>query len=317
MTTPTFRALISALIIALLGVYFFHQDLHLALGEMTPIWWLLSSLWAWLIMLLSAMIVFKARLGRLPAPLTLAFFPICQSISGYLLPVQGSLAFASVYFKRAHGIPFRRTISLNLVLGLVSATMVGVCGLGLVLMEGVQQQNWPIFAFVATTPAALILSIQLLGFRLTASHLPKKKSAILRALQAGVGTIYEQVTVLASSPSIALLYAGKIFLYTAWFVFLDHALGLNLHPTHLLYLVFAVEASIIFKVTPGNWGVSQASGGVALSLIGAPIKAGVLLVTISMISVLILNLVLGYFATRYLAGALALRNPRSLYRAGQ
>jgi hypothetical protein len=314
MKTGAFRAVISVLVVILLGAYIVHHELVKTLSEMSPIWWVASSAWAWLIMTVSALIVFLARIGRFPDLGTIVFFPICQSIAGYILPVQGSMAFTSVYFKRTHGVSIRRTVSLNLIIGLVSILLLGLTGLAMVVAGATEGGQWAFFSLISVAPPALYASLGLaeVGARfLGPSDIGIKIHEALRRLRL---TLRDQARTLATKPAIPILYVLRILLYTGWFVLLDHALGLELETLVLFYMVFAVEAAVIFKLTPGNWGISQASGAVALSLIGEPVPDGVLLITVSMLSILLLDLAVGYFASRHLSSVMALKRFQAIYR---
>lgn len=309
MKNPRSRSALAILVFFALVWYLIDSGLTQQLLSLSVRSWVASGLLGWSIMILSSWIVFIARLGILPPTKTLLLFPICQSLAGLIFPFQGSLSFTSIYFKYIHHLDISQTIGVNALLLVSYVLLLGLSGLSLSYAYNSAAAIWT-FALISVIPV-IILMISI-AVKRHEGHL--KKNSIIATIVAFFIDVQSQWPTLLRHPTIAGVYAARLVLYLIWFIFLGHALEANLSIHQLLYLVFAVEASLIFKITPGNWGVSQASGGAALALIEAPVADGVLLITVSMLSVLLLNLALGYAAVRQFTLEFALKKKTNLYR---
>ena len=296
-----------ALAIAMVGLlfgYLHRTGLLEHLADLDWYWWLLSSVTAWMAMIFSSWTMFLAKIRATPRPRTLAFYPIVQNLAGYIFPVQGSLVFSMFYFRHVYNIEFAKALSFNLVILLFSVSACGLCGL-LLLFEGGRAQEGSGLSF-------LLLSLMLSGpvvvfvfclFTPIESDVQGKSAygfvgtSVLQALSA----LQQQIREFLSSVPIFCTYCGKVIVYFAWFWFLAEALSIDFSLLELIFLVFAVESSLIFKFVPGNWGVAQATGGIALALVGSSVADGVLLITVWMLSVVILIASVGWIAASYIA----------------
>ncbi len=288
----------------LLFAYLYFNDLLKHFLELEWYWWLVSILLAWVVMVLSSWVMFLAKVGVTPDFRTLIFFPVVQNIAGYLFPIQGSLVFSSLYFKRAHEVDFGTTLSFNLAILLLSVAAVGLCGLVL-LINGTEP---PSVRYVSLAVFLMMLtcsmSVFVLCYRCSRMKSIGRRSSIDSRLHGFLTQrlldVRHQVEKFRELPFIILPYFGKVIIYVVWFWFLAQALDSELSVMEVLFLVFAVEASLVFKLVPGNWGVAQASGGVALALVDGPVADGVLVITMSMASVAVLIVCIGSFSVNHM-----------------
>jgi hypothetical protein len=315
-TKRVLRATFFLAVILGLGAYIFWKDLHKEISSLALGWWLLACAFAWASMTLNATIAFWVRLGSLPALRTLVSFPVCQNIAGYLFPFQGSLAFSSFYFLKVHGLSISRTVTLNVLLTLASASLFGLFGLALAAGQG-GEESAPtlLFLLIAAAPAMLLMlawALPLGPIMDKPGDRPAGRAA--KWLAQAIEDLNGQARTVLSKPRILSTYAARLGVIVFWYGTLNLALETHLGWLEICYLVLAVEASIVLKLTPGNWGVSQASAAVALELIGRPPEDGVLIVTTAMLSVLLLDIAVGYFTSRQIASRLTGTDAKSLYR---
>ena len=292
--------------------YVVHSGLHRYLLSISIQSWVFSAILGWGIMVLSSWIIFTARIGSIPVLKTLVLFPVCQSLAGLIFPFQGSLYFTSIYFSCVYDLKIGETVGVNILLLLTYIFFLGLTGLSLAYSYNNAEVMW-LFGFILVIPIVVIsvsyANIKPTKFQTEQYSAKKAINLLLRFCR----SVQIQWPVILSRPAIVGVYVARIIMYLTWFAFLSHVLNTALSVHQLFYLIFAVEASLIFKFTPGNWGVSQASGGIALSLIGGPVTDGVLLITVSMISVLMVDIAIGYFAVGHFTRLFALQRNANLY----
>jgi hypothetical protein len=267
------------------------------MDHIAPSSWFISAIFGWQVMILTTWMIFIARIGKTPELGALFLFPICQNLAGYIIPIQGSLAFTSIYFKFVYNTNISQTISVNIALVLSYACLFGITGLILSTANG-NFTTAITFALVSITSlAAPILSMLTSGQKSTVYQQPNLFHRLLLISE----KIKNKQKRVFFEPEIIAVYILRISTYWLWFIFLADTLGLSFEPLVLLYLIFAVEVSLVLKLTPGNWGTSQASGALALAAIGESGVEGATLITFSMLTILLLNASIGFFALNYFA----------------
>jgi len=318
MSISIWKSALALSIVVLLFSYLYSNGLLEHLIQLDWYWWLLSVMSGWLVMTLSSWTMFLAKTGDTPPFKTLVLFPIAQNIAGYMFPLQGSLIFSSIYFKHSYGVDFGRSIGFNFVILLISIGSVGLIGLVQLSLFTPEPDHFYIaislfFVMFMGTLSVLVLCCRC-NFKAYNDSGELLHSSLWGAALRQISDIQQQVRRFSESPRIQSVYLGKIAAYFFWFCFLAYVLESELSLIELLFLVFAVDVSLVFKLVPGNWGISQASGGIALALIDAPVVDGVLVITVSMVSVAILITALGAFSANYLTKDLSGDSLKSLYR---
>lgn len=264
----------------------------------------------WVLMMLTTTITFGVRLSDKSYKLfDLATYPLIQTLWGYLIPIQGSLIFSSIYFKKEHSISVTDSISINILFVLLSLILGGIFGL---VYSIINNLNFYIITFFLLS---FIIGISFfifneLGFKL---NLPSK---LFYKINLFVNNLAEDLNkslyYLLGNKKLLFFYFLRVFLISSWYWFISISLEINASYPSILILFFFLEASVILKVAPGNWGVNQLVGGLIFSSIELSAADAVAISSIALLSTLILSSTIGLVANFFFMKRIGISNFKSL-----
>ncbi|MBL4657164.1 MAG: flippase-like domain-containing protein [Flavobacteriales bacterium] len=198
--------------------------------------------------------------------------PFVINLWGYLIPVQGSYLYNTVYFKTKYKIAIENTTSIFLVSLSVSLILAGILGIGycsfihfnpyLLLICLVSLLN-PLFVFV---------------LKKGLTKLPFSSEGIIGNILNGLERIVSDFfNAIDNKKMMAFLIGMNILLslFSAmWSVWISVGFNLDLSILQLLLLAFMIKITPLFKLTPGNLGIDQFTTSGIILLVGGSAAAG-------------------------------------------
>ena len=263
-----FRIFLTSIFVFVVYYYLTKKDLLQVLISVNIKYLIFAILIAWLIMVLTTWLTFTVRLKKYRHKLfDLIFYPVTQILWGYVMPVQGSLFFSTLYFKRIHNVGISKSISVNLFFMNISLFLGSLLGLGYSIFF-IRDTMLVALFFIALFGSflPLVLSLFLKGKTFHSRFTFVKK--VFNYITATSFDFSESFKYVLNNKLFILVYLTRNILFISWLSLIAYSLEIKVPVMAIAILYFFMEVSLVFKFTPGNWGIQQLIGGILFSSIG-------------------------------------------------
>lgn len=233
--------------------------------------------------------------------LDILLFPIAMNLWSYIIPFQGAFIFGVAFLKAKYQVRIAQGAAINIYAYLISLVLTGAIGL---YLAAAQAMLFSLLALVSLAFILLPIAVVFLAFILNKMpSLWADQNRWLKKLQSFFLTIIDGISELWQDKKLTsvMFFFNVLHIVVSfiWYGWAAMALGLSIPVSSIVLLTLMVRASLIFKFTPGNWGVEQLiSGGVSLLLQGSAAD-GILISLFTNLTSLVLILTLGSLSTIY------------------
>jgi hypothetical protein len=190
---------------------------------------------------------------------------------GYLIPIQGSYIYNSIYFKAKYKISIANTTSIYLVSLSVSFILAGISGIAYSCFVYLN------IYFLLISAVSLIHPLIIFAFLKIFKQIQIPQSGFIKRIMTKIETIFTDYINTLNTKNILLLSTINFIdslVFAGWSVWISKNFGFDLSFFQLLVFSFFIKLTILFKFTPGNMGINQfASSGIIL-LVGGTAADG-------------------------------------------
>ena len=226
---------------------------------------------------------------------------VINNMASYFVPMHGGVALSAAYLKKVHGFPFPLFASVMFAAqlwGLLVSSTIGAC-VYVALYFGYDIFDGKVFAFLC----GMVLATS--GILLIPFPLPRGENRYVRVLRSGMEgwrrlrasrRLFLKVTLL----SLASLATGGCMILVGY-----AALSVPADILPVLVVTVFAQYAILFRITPGNLGISEVAIAVGSQVAGIGFDRGLAVATVIRASVLVVTFGLGAIFTHVLSMNLA------------
>jgi hypothetical protein len=189
--------------------------------------------------------------------------PFVINLWGFLVPIQGSYLYNSIYFKQKYKISIENTTSIYLLSLSISFIIAGISG----IIYSCTTPNRNIY-FLALSVMSFIHPIFIFAFLNIFRKFNTPEHKFIKKLMLKIETIVNDYLRALNLRNVSLLGAVNLvdsLMFAVWSLWICTVFGFNLSFTQLLLLAFFMKLTQLIKLTPGNMGINQfASSGIVL-----------------------------------------------------
>jgi len=230
--------------------------------------------------------------GRSLSAFDVITLPVVMNLWGYLLPIKGGMLYSLFYMHRRYGVAFHQGGAISFF---VYAVTLGLAGLMLLVslhFEGGDHGVAVAIGLLLVFNYVLIMAALWLIARLARS-LPwealRRIGDNLAALQGGLRAALVDPVLVFGVMSVSAVH---FVVYVAWYMVASTAIGIDLPWRLYLLMAIAGQVSIVFRILPGNLGVSEASVGAATLIFNGSFAQGVeIAVVVRLVNLLVTTIV--------------------------
>jgi uncharacterized membrane protein YbhN (UPF0104 family) len=246
--------------------------------------------------------LFSAKFGIRLKVLDWFGLSVVTSLGNYLAPFSAGMFARANYLKFRYGFPYVHFAAVLAAGYLMSFWVVGLVGvLAMLTRAGHNDFSWPILLFFM---AAMVAITAVVAFPdLNVGRQNRLGRMVASALE-GWRIIRSDKMLLTKVSSLTV---ANIFLFGAAYWYAFSVLGTTLPFSVAVLIGLLTVFSRIISITPGNFGIQEATTSLISGLLGAGADSGLLAALLIRASSIIVVFALGplfsYFLTRELVGA--------------
>lgn len=215
--------------------------------------------------------ILKERTGTTLSIFDRTAFPVSRNLWSYLIPFQGSFAYALVFIKFKYKVDLKKGISINLFLLLFNFFFTGIIGIFIYFTSRGMPKLFLILTVLFTLfPLASIICERIIS-RL---NIRSRYVDILKNITSSVSEMWKDLEFSLKVFLFNILHTAVTVLWFYWTVII---FDLELSFIPVIFLALILKISLIFRITPGNLGVEQLIYGGIFSLMSLDPNTGVLL----------------------------------------
>ncbi len=219
-------------------------------------------------------------------------FPVVMNFWGYIIPIQGSLIFRTLFFATKYKMRFADSFSISVYLFLITLCFSGVFGLLLAINNDLLFSWLSFFSvFFLINPLLIWMAHKL--FEKTGDtkiKLVNKAKEFLHSIIQNTHTLNKSLNFTLSVVSTSI---AKLMIHMVWFYWISVSLGFGLSILAIGFISTIMNVSLIFKVTPGNLGIAQIIVGGFMGLAGAEPDQAILITLFATANSMFLAFTLG------------------------
>lgn len=253
----------------------------------------------------------RKQLGSSLKLIDIALFPFVMGLWGHIFPFQGSVVFATVFFKQKYQMKISEGFSISLYLYLVTVIFTGLFGLVYALLNGVFLSVLGLLSLLFLINPAIFFFLNRILLRFGQSNI-----FIIEKIRVFVSGVVHNVSQFWQNVSLSLLVVSisvvRILIQVAWFCFISHSLGFRISVVEATFMSLIMSLSLILKFTPGNLGVAQLATGGFMALIGFQAEQAVVITLYSQAIMLILVSTVGLYGNFHYFNTLNILKLRTL-----
>lgn len=199
--------------------------------------------------------------------------PYVINIWGVIIPLQGSFLYLITYLKTKYKAKVKDSFYLYAFIFLVSLSFFGIVGLVVFpFMDLFSIEILMILCFIAFSPLLLILSLKIIKL-IHFKH--KLLISLITSLQYILNNVSELIKNFKTLSVIIFFNILTTLVNTFWAYWISSLYNLEISFGILLLVSIIMKLSMLFKITPGNLGVTQLANGGVFILFGHDASVGV------------------------------------------
>ncbi len=219
--------------------------------------------------------------------------PVVMSLWGYILPLKGGLVYFVFYMKEKYRINLVKSAGISIYTYIITISMVGF----IVLFLSCLLKPFNIYIFLVGLGVSFNYFI-LFFAKKTVIWIGRGKPpgfvnkliALLTSILRDLNNAMLSKKLLIISVILSIIHIGLTVL---WFAAAAQALNLEMSLLSLIFLVLASQISAIFRIVPGNLGVSEFIMGATTALIDGAVEEGLAIALFVRATGLALTIILG------------------------
>lgn len=224
--------------------------------------------------------------------------PPVMGLWSFIVPIQGSLIFTIIFFKKKYNMAVTESLSINIFLYLLTLVFTGLVGLYIAVI------NNNLFSTYSLVCLLLLAGPFFVIFQKTnVTHKRTLDSRILQMIKSFIVSTVNNTQSLLSNHSllvkIGILKSIHMLVSMLWFYYISFALEMDLLFSEVALISLVASASYIIKITPGNLGTTQLTTGAFMVFAGYSPDQAIMITLFSATTVMLLNVTLGFFGNYY------------------
>lgn len=313
-----YASLLMAAVLVGLAIHFFDVGASLkTIAQLSPFQVGLSILLAFAIYAVSGVqygVVLRSQGIRMSASDTF-IFPITMNLWSLLIPFQGAVVFATVFFARKYGRKVSGSLSITLFLYMITISLTGLLGLAFAYSTGrTDFLTVLVLSGISLSPVAIpmvdVALRMLLPAKVKVHPRLSKLANFFFDLTGSLRTLMRNPMLLLQVGALKLVKTAAVGL---WYWVISKGLGIELSMVVLMLLSLVAELAIIVKVTPDNLGVNQLLSGALLAAMDFNPQWGVLISLVASATTLVLIFTVGVYGNYRFMRGLRISSMRELF----
>jgi len=293
-------SLIVTLVLLVLLFVFVDRDRWTVFGGLKASHILISLAIATVIQTISGCMYYYARrqFGVSMEKKDVFLLPPVMGLWSFIMPVQGSMIFVMVFFKKKYNMDVTESLSINIYLYMLTLLFAGLVGL---YIAAINNNLVSIYSLVCVllvaSPLALVFAKGIVKYEISFNNkiLLKIKSFVESTIK-NINSLWMDYGFLARIGILKIAHLGVSIL---WFYYLAYALGMNLLFSEVALISLVASAAHIIKITPGNLGTTQLAAGAFMALAGYSADQAIIITLFATATVMLLNFTIGLFGNYY------------------
>ncbi|MDD5570351.1 MAG: lysylphosphatidylglycerol synthase domain-containing protein [Bacteroidales bacterium] len=278
--------------------YFFVplNELH-RLKNISILYFILAILTVIIIFIISGVesyILFNRTMNIKIKPFDILTFPMTVYLWSYLIPVQGSTIYSTIFFYKKYNIKLSKSFSITLFTYIFTILFSGIAG----LLYVIAYKLWSspimyISVFLLLSPFMVFIFYEIVKRM-------KFKGKLFINIHNFVLNTTSLLVDLNKNASILLIMllirlVSTVF-FVIWYKCVSLALGYDVSSFGLLVLIFSLQIVSVLKITPGNLGISQIVSVVVMAAMGSTASMGPIITIIASFTAIIPAFTIGLYA---------------------